>query len=59
MRKNIFVSIKIIPILTFMLVVILSFVITLGLYSVAEADTVVKFNYTIVIDSGHGGLDVK
>ena len=57
MRKNIFISIKIIPVLTFVLVLILSFIITLGLYSVAEADTVVKFNYTIVIDAGHGGRD--
>lgn len=57
MRKNIIVSIKALPIFTFILVVVLSFCITLGLYKVTQADSVVRFNYTIVIDSGHGGRD--
>ena len=57
MKRNFIVSIKIIPILTFVLVVILSFCITFGLYKATQADSLVKFNYTIVVDSGHGGRD--
>ena len=58
MKKNkIIVSIKIVPIITFILVLLLSLFVTLGLYKVTQADSVVKFNYTIIIDAGHGGRD--
>ena len=52
-----FLTIKPKGILTFLLIFVISFGITFELYKSVKANSLPKFNYTIVIDAGHGGRD--
>lgn len=45
--------------ISIMLMFVISLGITFCLYKVTKVDAVARFNYTIVVDAGHGGLDVK
>ena len=44
-------------IIAILCILIISLCITFGLYKVTKVDAVSRFNYTIVIDAGHGGRD--
>lgn len=52
-----FFTIKPKAIMSIILILCLSLGITVGLYSATKANATSKFNYTIVIDAGHGGRD--
>ncbi len=52
-----FKVIKLKPIISFVLIVCLSFGITFCLYKVVTVKSESRFNYTIVLDAGHGGRD--
>ena len=52
-----FVTIRPKKLLTFLIIALISFFITFGFYKTVKANTTPKFDYTIVIDAGHGGRD--
>lgn len=54
-----FKVIKLKPIMVGIVLILLSVVLGVGVVQVVSMDTVPKTKYTIVIDAGHGGLDVK
>ena len=54
-----FITIKPKIIISFILIIALSFAITFCLYNITTTNAEPKFNYTIVVDAGHGGRDVK
>lgn len=51
------VSLK--PIMVGIALFVLSVILGVGVVQVVSMDAVPKTEYTIVIDAGHGGLDVK
>lgn len=52
-----FIAIKPKTIIAVMLALIISLVVSLCLFKITSVNAVSKFNYTIVIDAGHGGRD--
>ena len=52
-----FLTIKPKGLLAVALALIISLIISVCLYNVSKVDAVTRFNYTIVIDAGHGGRD--
>lgn len=52
-----FLTIKPKIILSTIIVIIMSFAITFGFFKAVKANSQPQFNYTIVIDAGHGGRD--
>lgn len=52
-----FITIKSKPIISFVLILLCSLAITFGLYKVTQVKSHARFNYTIVLDAGHGGRD--
>lgn len=54
-----FKVIKLKPIMVGIALILLSVVLGVGVVQVVSMDAVPKTKYTIVIDAGHGGFDVK
>lgn len=54
-----FKVIKLKPILITIAMLMVSILLSVGIVSVVESREVPKPIYTIVIDAGHGGVDVK
>jgi len=51
--------VKIKPILMFFVLLLISILLSVGIVSVVNREVVPKPTYTIVVDAGHGGFDVK
>lgn len=54
-----FKVIKLKTIILGLAIVVSSFLISQTLVQIATANSKTKLNYTIVLDAGHGGFDVK
>jgi len=54
-----FKVIKLKPIMMFVAIVLVSLLLSIGIVSVTQTKEIPKPIYTIVVDAGHGGLDVK
>jgi len=54
-----FLTIKPKIFISFILIAIISLTLTFCLYKVTITNAKPQFNYTIIVDAGHGGLDVK
>ena len=52
-----FLTIKGKPIISFVLILAIAIGLTFGLYTVTQVKSQSRFNYTIVLDAGHGGRD--
>ena len=50
-------SFKIKPVISFILIIAVSFGISFCLYRATQVDASTRFDYTIVLDAGHGGRD--
>ncbi|MBR2468494.1 MAG: hypothetical protein IKB42_05590 [Clostridia bacterium] len=59
MRKCVFFVGRLKIMFIFVAVLIIGFVSSFFVYTAVRANTDAKLNYTIVVDAGHGGLDVK
>jgi len=54
-----FKIIRLRPVLMALVVFLVSVVLSVGIVSVVNTETIPKSVYKIVLDAGHGGLDVK
>ena len=46
-------------VLVFMSIMLVSVLLSVGIVSVVKKEKIPKSTYTIVVDAGHGGFDVK
>ena len=51
------ITIKPKPFIALLLSLVISFLLSFGLYRITKVDAIARFSYTIVVDAGHGGRD--